>query len=179
MLDKNFEFEYNVRVKNKKCGGIHRMAEIYLTPEGYKEKEQRLEYLKGEKRQEVIEKLKTAREFGDLSENAEYDAARDEQGKVEAEIEMLEETLRVAKIVDPSKVKSDTIQVGSKVKLLDIEFDEEVEYSIVGSLESNPNAGLISNESPIGKSIIGKKKGDLVIVETPAGKIEMRVLEVL
>lgn len=154
------------------------MAEIYLTQEGYKEKEQRLEYLKSEKRQDVIEKLKTAREFGDLSENAEYDAARDEQRKLEAEIEMLEETLRVAKIVDPSAIKSDKVVVGSKVTLLDIEFDEEENYSIVGSLESNPNAGLISNESPIGKAIMGKKKGDIVEVETPAGKIQMKIVAI-
>lgn len=154
------------------------MAEIYLTQEGYKEKEERLEYLKTEKRQEVIEKLKTAREFGDLSENAEYDAARDEQRKLETEIEMLEETLRVAKIVDVSTVKKDKVSVGSKVTLLDIEFDEEEEYSIVGSLESNPNAGLISNESPIGKAIMGKKKGDIVEVETPAGKIEMKIVAI-
>ena len=154
------------------------MAEIYLTQEGYKEKEERLEYLKTEKRQEVIEKLKTAREFGDLSENAEYDAARDEQRKLETEIEMLEETLRVAKIVDVSTVKKDKVSVGSKVTLLDIEFDEEEEYSIVGSLESNPNAGLISNESPIGKAIMGKKKGDVVEVETPAGKIEMKIVAI-
>ena len=154
------------------------MAEVYLTQEGYNEKEKRLDYLKGEKRQEVIEKLKTAREFGDLSENAEYDAARDEQAKLEAEIEMLEETLRVAKIVDLGAVKSDVVIVGSKVKLLDVEFDEEVEYSIVGSLESNPNAGLISNESPIGKAIIGKKVGEMVEVATPAGKIDMKILEI-
>ena len=154
------------------------MAEVYLTQEGYKEKEQRLEYLKSEKRQEVIEKLKTAREFGDLSENAEYDAARDEQRKLETEIEMLEETLRVAKIVDVSAVKKDKVAVGSKVTLLDIEFDEEEEYSIVGSLEANPNAGMISNESPIGKAIMGKKKGDVVDVETPAGKIQMKIVAI-
>ena len=154
------------------------MAEVYLTQEGYNEKEKRLDYLKGEKRQEVIEKLKTAREFGDLSENAEYDAARDEQAKLEAEIEMLEETLRVAKIVDLGAVKGDTVVVGSKVKLLDIEFEDEEEYSIVGSLESNPNAGLISNESPIGKAIIGKKVGDIVEITTPAGKVEMKILEI-
>ncbi len=154
------------------------MAEVYLTQEGYKEKEKRLEYLKTEKRQEVIEKLKIARDFGDLSENAEYDMARDEQAKTEAEIEMLEETLRKAKIVNPSAVKNDKVRVGSKVKLLDVEFDDEMEYTIVGSLESNPNAGLISNESPIGKAIIGKAKGDVVMVETPAGKCEMKILEI-
>lgn len=154
------------------------MAEIYLTQEGYKEKEERLEYLKTEKRQEVIEKLKTAREFGDLSENAEYDAARDEQRKLEAEIEMLEETLRVAKIVDVNAVKKDKVAVGCKVTLLDLEFDEEENYSIVGSLETNPNAGMISNESPIGKAIMGKKKGDVVDIETPAGKIQMKIVEI-
>jgi len=155
------------------------MAEVYLTQEGYNEKEKRLEYLKSEKRQEVIEKLKTAREFGDLSENAEYDAARDEQAKLEAEIEMLEETLRVAKIVDFGSVKKDKVAVGCKVQLLDVEFDEEMEYSIVGSLESNPSAGLISNESPIGKAIMGKKVGEIVMVETPAGKIEMKILKIM
>lgn len=154
------------------------MAEVYLTQDGYKEKERRLEYLKTEKRKEVIEKLKTAREFGDLSENAEYDAARDEQAKLEAEIEMLEQTLQVAQIVDIGAVKSDRVIVGSKVKLLDVEFDEEVDYSIVGSLESNPNAGLISNESPIGKAIIGKKVGEMVEVTTPAGKIQMKILQI-
>ena len=154
------------------------MAEVFLTKEGYKEKEARLEYLKGEKRQEVIEKLKTAREFGDLSENAEYDAARDEQGKLEAEIEMLEETLRIAKIVDTTAVKSDKVRVGTKVKLYDEEFDEEVEYSIVGSLESDPNKGLISNESPIGKAIMGKKVGEKVEIETPSGVIYMKVLSI-
>lgn len=154
------------------------MAEVYLTKEGYAEKEARLEYLKTEKRQEVIEKLKTAREFGDLSENAEYDAARDEQAKLETEIEMLEETLRVAKIVDKKRVKSDTVSVGNKVKLYDEEFDEEVEYSIVGSLESDPNKGLISNESPIGKAIMGKKVGEKVEIETPSGTIIMKVLSI-
>ena len=101
------------------------MAEVYLTQEGYNEKEKRLEYLKSEKRQEVIEKLKTAREFGDLSENAEYDAARDEQAKLEAEIEMLEETLRVAKIVEFGATK-DVVSVGSKVKLLNIQLLHQI-----------------------------------------------------
>ena len=154
------------------------MAEIYLTKEGYAETEKRLEYLKTEKRQDVIEKLKTAREFGDLSENAEYDAARDEQRKLEAEIEKLEETLRVAKVVDVSEIRSDKVGVGTKVKLYDLEFDEELEYSIVGSLESNPSKGLISNESPIGKSLMGKKVGETVDIETPAGSIKMKILAI-
>ncbi len=154
------------------------MAEIYLTKEGKAEKEKYLDYLKSVRRQEVVEKLKAAREFGDLSENSEYDAARDDQRNLEKEIDMLEETLRQAIIVDSSKVKSDRVMVGSKVKLLDLEFDEEVEYSIVGSLESNPNKGLISNESPIGKSIMGARVGDIVDVNAPAGTIKMKILQI-
>lgn len=154
------------------------MADIFLTKEGREEKEKYLEMLKTTRRQEVIEKLKTAREFGDLSENAEYDAARDEQRKLEAEIEKIEETLRVAKIVDSKDVKSDVVGVGTTVKLYDEEFDEEVEYSIVGSLECNPSKGLISNESPIGKSLIGKKVGEIALVDAPAGVIRMKVLSI-
>lgn len=154
------------------------MADIFLTKEGREEKEKYLEFLKTTRRQEVVEKLKTAREFGDLSENAEYDAARDEQRKLEAEIEKIEETLKVAKIVDSKDIRSDVVGVGTIVKLYDEEFDEEVEYSIVGSLECNPNKGLISNESPIGKSLMGKKVGDVVDVEAPAGTIKMKVLSI-
>ena len=154
------------------------MAEVFLTKDGREEKEKYLEYLKTTKRQDVIEKLKIARDFGDLSENAEYDAARDEQRKLEAEIEKIEETLRVAKIVDIKDIKTDVVGVGTTVKLYDEEFDEEVQYSIVGSLECNPSKGLISNESPIGKSLMGKKVGDVVNVEAPAGVITMKVLSI-
>lgn len=154
------------------------MAEMFLTKEGYHEKEKYLDYLKTTRRQEVVEKLKAAREFGDLSENSEYDAARDDQRKLEAEIEKIEETLRRAKIVDVKDVDTSVVGVGTRVKLYDEEFDEEVEYSIVGSLECNPNKGLISNESPIGKSLIGKKKGDIVDVSAPGGTIKMKILNI-
>lgn len=154
------------------------MSEIYLTKEGKKEKEKRLDYLVNEKRAEVVAKLKAAREFGDLSENSEYDAARDEQRSLEAEINLLEETLRIAKIVDAKKVDIDQIGVGTKVKLYDAEFDEEVEYSIVGSLETNPNKGYISNVSPLGKSLMGKKIGEVVVAETPGGTIKLKVLSI-
>ena len=154
------------------------MTEIYLTKEGKIEKEKRLDYLKNVRRAEVVEKLKAAREFGDLSENSEYDAARDEQRALEAEIQMLEETLRVAKIVDAKKINTDVIGVGTKVKLYDEEFDEEIEYTIVGSIESNPSKGLISNVSPLGKSIMGKKVGDVIEAETPGGTIKMKVLSI-
>lgn len=154
------------------------MADIFLTKEGYAEKEKYLDYLKTTRRQEVVEKLKSAREFGDLSENSEYDAARDEQRKLDAEIDKIEETLRLAKIVDKSDVNTSIVGVGTKVKLYDEEFDEEVEYSIVGSLECNPSKGLISNESPMGKSLMGRKKGEVVDVSAPGGIIKMKILNI-
>lgn len=154
------------------------MAEIYITLEGKKEKEERLAYLKSVVRPAVLEKLKVAREYGDLSENSEYDAARNEQGRLESEINMIEETLRTAKIVDSKKVNKNEVQVGATVKLYDTEFDEEVVYKIVGAIESDPDRGFISNESPIGKSLVGKKVGDIVKITTPGGTIEMKVLEI-
>ena len=154
------------------------MAELFITLEGKKEKEERLQYLKSVVRPAVLEKLKVAREYGDLSENSEYDAARNEQGRLESEINMIEETLRTAKIVDSKTLSKDTIQVGCTVKLFDVEFDEEVEYRIVGAIESDPDNGNISNESPIGKSLMGKRVGDVVVVTTPGGSFEMKVLSI-
>lgn len=154
------------------------MSEIYITEEGKKEKEERLEYLKTVRRPEVLEKLKVAREYGDLSENSEYDAARAEQGRVESEINMIEETLRIAKIVS-SNAQSDTIRVGSVVKVLDLEMNENFEYKIVGTIESNPDKGFISNESPIGKALVGRKKGEKVQIKTPDGEsYEVKVISV-
>ncbi len=154
------------------------MADIYITTDGVKEKEARLRYLKSEKRPEVLERLKTAREFGDLSENSEYDAARNEQGQVETEIQLIEDTLRLAKVIDPSKVSKDVAGIGTIVKLYDEEWDEEVEYKIVGTIESDPDRGYISNESPIGKSLIGKKVGDIVTIATPGGDSVLKVLSI-
>lgn len=155
------------------------MAELYITKEGKKEKEERLEYLKNVRRPEVLEKLKTAREYGDLSENSEYDAARSEQGRLESEIQMIEETLRQAIIVDADDLNNDKIHVGSTVKVLDVEMEEEVEYQIVGTIESDPDRGMVSNESPIGKALVGKKKGDVVDVKTPTGFVyQLKVLSI-
>lgn len=154
------------------------MAEIYITKEGKKEKEERLEYLKNVRRPEVLEKLKVAREYGDLSENSEYDAARNEQGRVESEIQMIEETLRQAIIVDSNKINKDVIHVGSTVKVLDLEFNEEMVYKIVGTIESDPDRGYISNESPIGKAIMGKKKGETVEIKTPGGSFKVKITSV-
>jgi len=154
------------------------MTETYITLEGKKEKEERLQYLKSVVRPAVLEKLKTAREYGDLSENSEYDAARNEQGRLESEINMIEETLRTAKIVDSSKLNTSEIHVGSTVKLYDMDFEEEVEYRIVGAIESDPDRGFISNESPIGKALVGKKVGDIATIVTPGGSIQMEVLSI-
>ena len=154
------------------------MAEIYITKEGKKEKEERLEFLKNVRRPEVLERLKTAREYGDLSENSEYDAARSEQGRLESEINMIEETLRLAVIVDSDDVKKDFISVGSTVKILDLELDETEEYKIVGTIESDPDRGLISNESPIGSALLGKKKGDIVEIKSPNGSFQVKVVSI-
>lgn len=154
------------------------MAEIYITKEGKREKEERLEYLKNVRRPEVLEKLKTAREYGDLSENSEYDAARSEQGRLESEIQLIEETLRLAVIVDSEDINNDRIHVGSTVEVLDMEFDEKFEYKIVGTIESDPDKGMISNESPIGKALVGKKKGDVVEIKSPNGSYTVKVLKI-
>lgn len=154
------------------------MAEIYITLEGKKEKEERLEYLKTVRRPEVLEKLKTAREYGDLSENSEYDAARAEQGRVESEINMIEETLRQAKIVDSSELAKDVVRVGSTVKVLDEEIGETEEYKIVGVIESDPDRGWISNASPIGKALIGKKKGQTATIVTPNGSYDLKIVSI-
>lgn len=154
------------------------MAEIYITLEGKKEKEERLEYLKSVRRPEVLEKLKTAREYGDLSENSEYDAARAEQGRVESEIILIEDTLRQAIIVDAKELKRDFASIGSRVTILDEEIGEPETYQIVGAIESDPDNGCVSNESPIGKALMGKKKGDIVEIQSPAGAYTVKVLDV-
>ena len=154
------------------------MADLYITEEGKAEKEERLRFLKNVRRPEVTEKIKIAREFGDLSENSEYDAAKKEQLTVESEIEQIEETLRKAIIIDKSMVSNDTVSVGNFVKVYDIEFDEEVTYKIVGTIESNPDKNYVSNESPMGQALLGSKVGDIVVVKAPAGDIEMKVLEI-
>ena len=154
------------------------MADLYITAEGKAEKEERLKFLKNVRRPEVTEKLKIAREFGDLSENSEYDAAKKEKSIVETEIEQIEETLRKAIIIDGSNISNDSVSVGNHVKVYDIEFDEEVTYKIVGTIESNPDKNYISNESPMGQALLGSKVGDVVVVKAPAGDIEMKVLEI-
>ena len=142
-----------------------------LTNEGYRKLEEELEDLKVNQRKMIAQKIKEAREQGDLSENAEYDAAKDEQRDIEARIEELVNILKYAEVVDENEASTDTINVGCKVKLLDMEYNEELEYNIVGSTEANSLSGKISNESPLGKSLIGHKVGDVVDVETPTSDI--------
>lgn len=154
------------------------MDEIYLTKEGKEEKLKHLEYLKAVRRNEVAAQIKAAREYGDLSENSEYDAARAEQAMLESEITMLEETLRVAKIVDANKRKNDTVGIGNIVTVYDNDFSEEVTYTIVGSLESKPLENIISNQSPIGAALMGKRVGDVVNTSTPGGHISLKILEI-
>ena len=149
-----------------------------LTYAGLKKLEEELHDLKVVKRKEVAEKIKEAREQGDLSENAEYDAAKDEQRDIEARIEEIEKILKNAEVVVEDEVDLDRISVGCKVKVYDYEFEEEMELKLVGSTEANSLEGKISNESPVGKALIGKKVGDVVAVETQAGVIEYEVLKI-
>jgi transcription elongation factor GreA len=149
-----------------------------LTYEGLKKYEDELENLKVVKRKEVAEKIKEAREQGDLSENAEYDAAKDEQRDIEARIEELEKILKNAEVVVEEEVDLDKISIGCKVKVKDMELDEEVVYKIVGSSEADSLKGKISNESPVGKALIGAKKNQTVKVETQVGVLKFKVLEI-
>ena len=149
-----------------------------LTYAGLKQYEDELQTLKVVKRKEVAQKIKEAREQGDLSENAEYDAAKDEQRDIELRIEELEKLLKNAEVVVEDEIDLDKINIGCKVKLLDVEFDEEMEFYIVGSTEANSLQNKISNESPVGRALIGKVVGDSVDVETQAGDIQYKVLEI-
>ena len=149
-----------------------------LTYAGLKQYEDELQNLKVVRRKEVAQKIKEAREQGDLSENAEYDAAKDEQRDIELRIEELEKLLKNAEVVVEDEIDTDKINIGCKVKLLDVEYDEEMEFYIVGSTEANSLKGKISNESPVGRALIGARVGDTVNVETQAGVLQYKVLEI-
>ena len=152
--------------------------QIVLTDEGLLKLEQELESLKTEKRQEVAEKIKIARGFGDLSENAEYDAAKEEQAQVEARIVQLEKMLKNAKVIDQDDIDLNKVSIGTRVKVYDEEFDEEVEYSIVGSTEADPYTNKISDESPVGRGLIGRNIGETVEIETPGGMVSIKILSI-
>jgi len=152
--------------------------EVILTLDGLKKLEQELEQLKSVKRREVAERIKQAIEFGDISENSEYEDAKNEQAFIEGRILTLEKMLRNARIIDDVDIQTDIVSVGSTVLIKDLEFNDEIEYTIVGSAEADPTNNKISNESPVGKAILGKKKGSIVEVTVPAGTLKYKILNI-
>jgi len=152
--------------------------EILLTQEGYDNLEKELDYLKTEERAAIAERIRVALGFGDLSENSEYDEAKNAQAANEIKIADLENKIRHARIIDESEIDTKTVQIGNKVKVKDIEFDEDVEYTIVGSTEVDLASNKISNESPIGSALLGAKKGQTVEANTPGGVVKFKVLDI-
>jgi transcription elongation factor GreA len=154
------------------------VKEVILTPEGYKKLQQEIHYLSTEKRREVAERIKTAREFGDIAENAEYDDAKNEQALLEHRIAQLEERLRNARVITKKEISKDSVSIGSRVKLRDVDAKQTIEYHIVGSAEANPSENKLSNESPVGKAIIGRKKGETVEVAAPRGTLKFKIMDI-
>ncbi len=154
------------------------MKEIILTKEGYNALKKEIEFLSTTRRREVAERIKIAREFGDIAENAEYDAAKNEQAMLEARIAKLEERLAAARVIEKRDISKDVVSVGSTVRLRDVDAKQTVEYRIVGSAEANPAQLKLSNESPVGKAIMGHKKGETVEVTTPRGSLKYKILEI-
>ena len=154
------------------------MKEVILTPEGYEKLKQEIEYLSNHKRREVADRIRVAREFGDISENAEYDDAKNEQALLEHRIAQLEERLLSARVITKKDIAKDVVSVGSKVKLKDMEAGKTFEYRIVGSAEANPAENKLSNESPVGKAILGRKKGEVVEVAAPRGSLKFKILDI-
>ncbi len=152
--------------------------ETILTYEGLKKLEDELEYLKSTKRREIAERIKQALTFGDINENSEYDEAKNEQAYIESRIVQIENILKNAKVIDEEDIDTNEVGLGCKVKILDMDTKEEAEYFIVGSMEADPGKFKISNESPIGRALIGKKKGEIVEVNVPAGIIRLKVLNI-
>jgi transcription elongation factor GreA len=154
------------------------LKEVILTAEGHKKLQREIAYLSNEKRREVAERIRIAREFGDIAENAEYDDAKNEQAHLEARIAMLEERLKNARVVTKREIKSGEVSIGTKVRLRDIDAKETIEYQIVGSAEADPGELKLSNESPVGKAIMGRKKGEVVEVSAPRGTLKYKILEI-
>jgi len=154
------------------------VKEVILTREGYEKLRQEIEFLSTDKRRQVADRIRVAREFGDISENAEYDDAKNEQMLLEHRIATLEERLKAARVIEASEVSSDVVSIGSRVKLKDMDANETVEYHIVGSAEANPAEHRLSNESPVGKAIIGRKKGEVVEVAAPRGSLKFKIMAI-
>jgi transcription elongation factor GreA len=155
------------------------LKDVILTPEGYENLKQELDYLRTEKRREIADRIRVAREFGDIAENAEYDDAKNEQAMLEHKIAQLDERLAHARVIDTGEVDTSVVSLGSRVRLRDLDAKATVEYHIVGSAEANPTAQKLSNESPVGKAIMGRKKGETVEVATPRGaKLKFKIMEI-
>ena len=154
------------------------MKEVILTPEGFEKLKDEIEYLSNDRRREVADRIRVAREFGDIAENAEYDDAKNEQALLEHRIARLEERLLSARVITKKEIKSGEVSVGTKVRLRDVKAGKTVEYHIVGSAEANPSENKLSNESPVGKAIMGHKKGDVVEVTAPRGALKFKILEI-
>ena len=157
---------------------MQKTKQLLVTEEGLKNMQEEFEYLKTVKRKEVIDTIGIARAFGDLSENSEYDEAKNEQAKVEARIMELEEQLKNVRVVDESEIKTDVANIGNKVRVLNLNLNKEIEYSLVGSTEADPFKYKVSDESPIGKVLTGAKKNDTVEYETPKGTFKLKILEI-
>jgi transcription elongation factor GreA len=156
-----------------------KVKEVILTPEGFKKLKEEIEHLQNDKRREVAERIRVARQFGDIAENSEYDDAKNDQALLEHRIAILEEKLANARVITKKDIEKDVVSVGSHVKLRDVSAKETVEYHIVGSAEANPAEYKLSNESPVGKAIMGKKKGETVSVQTPRGKaLKYKILDI-
>jgi len=152
--------------------------ETVLTPEGMKELKAKIEHLSGDRRREVAERIKEAREFGDISENAEYDDAKNEQAMLEKQISDLEEKLRNARVIDAKSVDTDVVSVGVTVHVKDQKTDKSTKFKIVGSAEANPADSRLSNESPVGRALLGRKKGEKVVVKVPAGDFTYKIVSI-
>ena len=154
------------------------LKEVILTPEGHKKLQEEIQYLSTDKRREIADRIREAREFGDIAENAEYDSAKNEQAHLEARIALLEERLKSSRVVTKKEIKSGEVSVGTKVRLRDVKANKTVEYHIVGSAEANPAENKLSNESPVGKAIMGRKKGETVEVAAPRGKLKLKIMDI-
>lgn len=154
------------------------MKEVILTAEGYEKLKEEIELLRNDKRRDIAERIRVAREFGDIAENAEYDDAKNEQAMLEHKIMLLEERLLHARVIDAGDVDTSVVSIGSRVRLKDMDANETVEYHIVGSAEANPAEHKLSNESPVGRAIIGHKKGEVVEVSAPRGALKFKILDI-
>jgi len=152
--------------------------EVILTEEGFRKLREEIEYLSTTKRREVAERIKTAREFGDISENSEYDDAKNEQAQIESRIQQLEQKLRNARVVDTEHLDTQSVSIGHRVTLKNLKTKDTVEYSIVGSAEADPRNRRLSNESPVGKALLGRKKGEKVTIPAPRGAIEYQIVQI-